>query len=181
MPLPSLPRSQKPWSIAVRTAYQKLHQIYQTGSSYINSGSVEAHRLQQYGQAIVADAYPLLLLLTKTAEPESLPLEWVENAATEFTALLALVDETWMSAKDEYVKKTITGVNLKFCHLDQLQMLPFHNTSIRQEQENAGDLESMLMPMSFTRRFKKEDTYQQQFSQVSWASIEKLFRHVKKN
>jgi hypothetical protein len=68
---------------------------------------VEAHRLQQYGQAIVADAYPLLLLLTQTAEAESLPLEWIENVATEFTALLALVDETWMSAKDEYVKSII--------------------------------------------------------------------------
>jgi hypothetical protein len=68
---------------------------------------VEAHRLQQYGQAIVADAYPLLLLLTQTAEAESLFLEWIENVATEFTALLALVDETWMSAKDEYVKSII--------------------------------------------------------------------------
>src|SRR5258705_6117157 len=55
-----LPQSQRSWSIAVRIAYQKLHQIYQTGFSYVNSGSVEAHRLQQYGHAIIADAFPLL-------------------------------------------------------------------------------------------------------------------------
>jgi hypothetical protein len=69
---------------------------------------VEAHRLQQYGQAIVEDAFPLLLLLSETADAESIPLEWIENVATEFTALLALVDEAWMSAKDEYVQKHVT-------------------------------------------------------------------------
>src|SRR6267378_3809405 len=73
MPLPSLPYSQRPWSIAVQTAYQKLHKIYHSGSSYIDSGSVEAHCLQQYGQAIINDTYPLLLLLTDTAESESYP------------------------------------------------------------------------------------------------------------
>jgi len=104
MPLSPLPHSQTPWSIAVRAAYQKLYQIYHTGSSYVDSGNVEAHRLQQYGQSIIIDAYPILLLLTETAESESLPLEWVENIATEFTTLLTLVDERWMSAKDEYVK-----------------------------------------------------------------------------
>jgi hypothetical protein len=142
---------------------------------------VEAHRLQQYGQAIVADAYPLLLLLTQTAEAESLPLEWIENVATEFTALLALVDETWMSAKDEYVKSIIYRINLKCDNLDQLLMLLFHNISIRREQENVADLGSMLIPMSFMRHFKKEDTYPQQFWQASWVSVEKRYRHEKKN
>jgi len=113
MSISPLPHSHRPWSIAVQTAYQKLHQIYQTGSSYIDSGSVEAHRLQQYGQAIIADAYPLLLLLTETADSEFLPLEWIENVATEFTALLALIDEAWMSAKDEYVKCNMAEINLK--------------------------------------------------------------------
>ncbi|KAF8800932.1 hypothetical protein BYT27DRAFT_7035561, partial [Phlegmacium glaucopus] len=47
------------------------------------------------------DAYPLLLLLTETAESESIPLEWIENVATEFTALLALIDGRWISAKEE--------------------------------------------------------------------------------
>ncbi len=69
---------------------------------------MEAHCLQHYGQAIVKDAFPLLLLLLETADAESIPLEWIENVATEFTALLALVDEAWMSAKDEYVKKHVT-------------------------------------------------------------------------
>jgi len=101
MSIPSLPQSKGPWSIAVRTAYQKLHQIYHTGSSYVNSGSVEAHRLQQYGEVIIEDAYPLLLLLSETAETEGLPSQWIENVLTDFTALLAVIDETWMQAKDE--------------------------------------------------------------------------------
>jgi len=75
--------------------------IHHTGFSYVNSGSVEAHCLQQYGQSIIVDAYPILLLLTKSAQSESLPLDWVENVATEFTTLLTLIDERWMSAKDE--------------------------------------------------------------------------------
>ena len=115
MSLPPLPHSQRPWSTALQTVYQKLYQIYHTGFSYVNSGSVEAHRLQQYGQMIIVDAYPLLLLLTEAAEFESLPLEWIENVATEFTALLALIDERWMSAKEEYVLgSTMVRINLKF-------------------------------------------------------------------
>jgi hypothetical protein len=74
---------------------------------------VEAHHLQQYGQSIIADAYSILLLLTETAESESLPLEWVENIATEFTTLLTLVDERWMSAKDEYVKCILVKIEIQ--------------------------------------------------------------------
>ena len=69
----------------------------------IESGSVEAHFLQHYGQAIVKEAFPLLLLLSET-DAEFIPLEWIENVATEFTAL-TLINEAWMSAKDEYIKK----------------------------------------------------------------------------
>ena len=67
----------------------------------MDSGSVEAHHLQQYGNTIIADAYPLPLLLAESAESESLPLEWIENISTEFTALLALINEKWKSAKEE--------------------------------------------------------------------------------
>ena len=75
---------------------------------------MEAHHLQQYGQMIIVDAYPLLLLLTEMAEFESLPLEWIDDVATEFTALLALIDERWMSAKDEYIGSIMARINLKF-------------------------------------------------------------------
>jgi hypothetical protein len=115
MSIPPLPQSQRPWSVAAKAAYQKLYQVYHTGISYVNSGSVEAHRLQQYGQMIIVDAFPLLLLLTETAESESIPLEWIDNVATEFTALLALIDGRWMSANEEYVLGKPHGqINLKF-------------------------------------------------------------------
>jgi hypothetical protein len=114
MSIPSLLQSTRPWSIAIRNAHQKLHQIYYTGHSYVNSGSVEGHRLQQYGQAVIAEAYPLLLLLSETAESEGLPTQWIENVSTDFTALLALIDEAWMSAKDEYVQSCIFRSNLIF-------------------------------------------------------------------
>ena len=57
----------------------------------------------EYGQSTTVDAHPILLLLTKLAQSESLPLDWVENVATEFTTPLTLIDERWMSAKDEYI------------------------------------------------------------------------------
>lgn len=101
--LPPLPESQRPWSIAVRNVYQQLYQIYLTGSSYIDMGSIEAHQLQQYGNAIIMDAYPLVLLLTESAESELIPLEWIEEVATEFTTLLERMEEQWTTAKDEYV------------------------------------------------------------------------------
>ena len=114
--LSPLPQYQGPWSVSVQNAYQKLYQIYQTASSYVDSGSVEAHCLEQYGQMIIIEAHPLLLLLTESAESESLPLDWIENIATEFTTLLALVDECWTSAKEEYVytANLMAGINLKF-------------------------------------------------------------------
>jgi hypothetical protein len=76
------------------------------GYSYVNSRSVEVHRLEQYGQAVIEDVpvYPLLLLLSETTESETLPLQWIEDVSTEFTTLLALIDEAWMLAKDECVK-----------------------------------------------------------------------------
>ena len=104
MPLSPLPNSLRPWSVAILNAYQKLHHIYQTASYYMDSGSIEAHRLQQYGNAIISDAYPLLVLLEELAESESLPHSWIEDVSTEFTALLALIDDAWISAKAEYVK-----------------------------------------------------------------------------
>jgi hypothetical protein len=109
MPLSPLPHPLRPWSVAVLNAYRQLNHVYQTASSYVDSGSVDAHRLQQYGRAIIDDAYPLLLLLEESANSESLPLSWIEDVATEFTALLALVDDAWISAKDEYVKNTMAG------------------------------------------------------------------------
>jgi hypothetical protein len=110
MPLSPLPHSLRPWSVAILNAYRQLNHIYQTAASYVDSGSIEAHRLQQYGKAIIEEAYPLLLLLDESADSESLPLNWIEDVATEFTALLALVDNAWISAKDEYVKYIMAGI-----------------------------------------------------------------------
>lgn len=103
MPLTTLPMSQRPWSIAVQDAYQILHQNFGTAESYLESGSLEAHRLRNYGTSIIENAYPLLLLLSETADSESLPIEWVETIAREFTDLLALIEEQWLSANNEYV------------------------------------------------------------------------------
>ena len=119
MPLSPLPQSERPWSIAVHTAYQKLYQIYDTGSSYINVGNIEAHQLQQYGNSIIADAYPLLLLLTKSAESESIPLEWIDQLTTEFTTLLEFINEQQMSVKDEYISSLMAKINLN-CMVSRL-------------------------------------------------------------
>lgn len=103
MSLSPLPIRNTPWSAAVLSAYQKLNQIYQTASVYVDSDGLEAHRLQQYGTAIITDAYPLLLLLEESAEDESIPNQWIQDAATQFTELLCLVDEHWTSAEGECV------------------------------------------------------------------------------
>ena len=83
MPLSPLPQSQKPWSIAVQNDYHTLYQIYHTGSSYIETGNIEAHHLQGYGNTIIMEAYPVVLLLNESAASESLPLEWIKHIATE--------------------------------------------------------------------------------------------------
>jgi hypothetical protein len=104
MSLPTLPLSSSSWSVAVRNAYQRLNQIYETTHSYIDSGSLDANRLQYYGNLIIDEAYPLLLLLAESAESESLPEDWIEDVATHFTMLLELVNEHWLSvANAKYV------------------------------------------------------------------------------
>jgi len=134
MPLSSLPQSQQPWSIAVQNAYQTLYQIYHTGSSYVETGNVEAHHLQQYGNKIIMEAYPVVILLTESAESESLPLEWIERVSTEFTTLLEVIQEYWTSAKDEYVTGSMAGgsVNLNqiFFRLAANITIPNHIYSI---------------------------------------------------
>jgi len=172
------PALQSPWSNVVRTAYQKLHQIYHTGSSYIHSGSLEAHCLQQYGQAIIVDAYPSLLLLMEIAESETLPLEWIEDVASEFTALLALINERWISTEREYVERIMAGINFKFRFTDQL-MSPFCNPLIQHALENVADLGRTLIPSFFMELFKREDRFLQRFLQVFWVLIEKLSKHGK--
>ena len=59
---------------------------------------------------IIMDAYPLLVLLDESAKSESLPHGWIEDIATEFTVLLALIDDAWVSAKNEYVKNIMASV-----------------------------------------------------------------------
>lgn len=121
MPLSPLPQSPKPWSIAVQNAYQTLYQIYHTGSSYVETGSVETHRLQQYGNKIIMEAYPVVILLTESAESESLPLEWIEQISTEFTTLLEVIQEYWTSAKDEYVTSSMLEVPLIKIYIFQIR------------------------------------------------------------
>jgi hypothetical protein len=181
MLISSLPQSNRPWSIAIRNAHQKLHQIYCTGYSYVNSGSVEVHRLQQYGQAIISEAYPLLLLLSETAESEGVPTQWIDQVSTDFTALLALIDEAWTSSKDECVQSDLFRSNLIF-DLDLQMEFVFHNLSIRQQiQEIEADQEKVLIPRFFMKPFRKEDGFPLQFLQVYSALIEKPFKHGKRS
>ena len=162
MPLSPLPDSLRPWSVAILNAYRKLNHIYQTASSYMESGNVEAHRLQQYGRAIIVDAYPLLVLLEESANSESLPLRWIEDVATEFTALLALVDDAWISAKAEYVtvKKSWHLYVNKICYfLDQLPIYQSLSLYTQYTWENEADPGNMLTPWFFTRLSKRDDRF----------------------
>jgi len=76
----------------------------------------------------------VVILLTESAESESLPLEWIEQVSTEFTTLLEVIQEYWASAKDEYVTSSMAGgsVNLNqiFFILAANIMIPNHIYSI---------------------------------------------------
>lgn len=104
MSLSPLPAHSGTWSRAIHDAYSNLNAIYSTALAYIHSDGLEAHWLQQYGTAIITDAYPLLILLEDCAESEGLPPAWAHTAANQFTELLALVDEKWVMAKGECIQ-----------------------------------------------------------------------------
>ena len=182
MPLSPLPQSQKPWSIAVQNDYHTLYQIYHTGSSYIETGNIEAHRLQQYGNTIIMEAYPVVLLLNESAESESLPLEWIEHIATEFTALFEVIREHWTSAKDEYVMGIASGsINLNQIFLDWLLILQFLTISIPYTVENVADQKNLLIRRFFMMLSRKEGESQPVFLRPLWVSIERLFKHGYRN
>ena len=101
MPLLPLPPTQRPWSISVNDAYHRLSHIFETTSSYLDSHNFERHRLQQYGDAIISDAYPILLLMADSAQSEFLPEIWIESAADQFTELLRHVNDHWKSLDTE--------------------------------------------------------------------------------
>lgn len=155
MPLSPLPQSERPWSNAVHTAYQKLYQIYHTGSSYIDVGNIEAHRVQQYGNAIITDAYPILLLLTESAAAESVPLQWIEELATQFTTLLQLIEEQWVSVKDEYVSCIMADIDLTAWFSDRQAMSTSLSLSIQHALGNVADLKNALILRSSMRLFRK--------------------------
>lgn len=101
MSLRALPDVSVPWPVSVQNAYHQLYQIYQTASSYVNTESLESHRLQQYGNAIITDAYNILLLMETSTRGNSPLREWIEVAAGQFTELLTLVNELWTSAQGQ--------------------------------------------------------------------------------
>lgn len=92
-----------PWPVSILTAYRQLDQIYRTASAYTATEGLDAYRLQQYGNTISSDAYPLLLLMEQSVQDDSPLRVWVEDAADEFTGLLSLVNDLWTSAQDQYV------------------------------------------------------------------------------
>ena len=178
MPLSLLPQSQKPWSIAVRNAYHTLYQIFHMGSSYIETGNIEAHCLQQYGNTIIMEAYSVVLLLTESAESKPLPLEWFEHTTTEFTTLLAVIQEHWTSAKNECVMGIARGsINMNQIFLDWLLILRFLTISIPYTVENMANPKNLLIQRFFMMLSRKEDESQPVFLQLLWVSIERLFKH----
>jgi len=157
MPLSPLPQSQKCWSIAIQNAYQTLYQIYHTGSSYIETGNVETHCLQQYGNKIIMEAYPVVLLLTESAESESLPFEWIKQVSTEFTALLEVIQEYWTSAKDEYVTSGIaTGsINLNQIFFRLAANITIHNHIYSMRSGKRGRPKKFVNPKVLHDAFQK--------------------------
>jgi len=93
MALLPLPLSESPWSPNIRNAFRELSSNYATIHGYVNTSSVESHRLAQYCEIIMTSTFPLLLLLEETSVTKNLPLFWLEDTANKFVELLALLDE----------------------------------------------------------------------------------------
>ena len=87
--LPPLPEIETPWSPNIRNAFLHLNTIYSTASAYLETGSVEPHRLDKYAAAVVSDAFPLLLL------------HWFEMVSNLYVEILVLLDENLEHARGE--------------------------------------------------------------------------------
>lgn len=86
------------WSSSVRKAFNKLNNIYSTAAAYIESGSVESHRLEQYAVSVAGEGFKLLLLLEEHAEAEGIPANWLQRAANAYVELFVLLDENMRAA-----------------------------------------------------------------------------------
>jgi len=103
MSLMPLPESKLPWSPNIRNAFRELNGHYMTIYGYVQSGSVEPHRLKRYGATIMTTIFPLLLLLEQTADKENLPLPWLEDTANKFVEMMSLLDDHSKSAHERCV------------------------------------------------------------------------------
>lgn len=99
--LPPLPEIETPWSSNIRNAFLHLNTIYSTSSAYLETGSVEPHRLDKYAAAVVSNAFLLLLLLDESAEEENLNLHWFETVSNLYVENLVLLDENLEHARGE--------------------------------------------------------------------------------
>ena len=144
--LPLLPATETPWSPIIRNAFSQLNSVYSTASTYLESGSVEPHRLEQYATAVVGDAFPLLLLLDESAEDEGLDLSWLEHVSNLYVELLVLLDENLARTRGEYVVP-LTNLYYKAYSLEPIGKMPMF-LSRSQSPLNTRDVlvahESML-------------------------------------
>ena len=99
--LPPLPARETPWSPNIRNAFLCLNTIYSTASAYLETGSIEPHRLDIYAAAVTSDAFPLLLLLDESAEDENMSLPWLEKVSNLYVEILVLLDENLERARGE--------------------------------------------------------------------------------
>lgn len=72
-----------------------------TAYSYLEAESFHQHRLQGYMNAIVTDAFPIILLLEESAVQERIPLLWLTDVANKFTDLCGQLSESFQTDASE--------------------------------------------------------------------------------
>ncbi len=75
-------------SPAVTRAVDTLRQMYFTATSMLASGNFELQRVRYHQELLIKTGLPLLATLEEVAGAESIPTEWLHDAAGKFSALL---------------------------------------------------------------------------------------------
>jgi len=101
MSLPFLPPTTVPWSPNICNAFRDLNERFSTCHAYLESGSLDNHRLERHASAFMTEVFLLILLLEEYSAEENLPLSWLEDISNRCLEVFQLLDDNLKILHDE--------------------------------------------------------------------------------
>lgn len=90
MAFPPLPRREGnvSWSPQVSHVAQILSDVHRMATNMLTLGNFDIHRLEYHQEAVIKDAFPLLMALEAVEQEEGIPSNWIQEATTSLVNMV---------------------------------------------------------------------------------------------